>query len=295
MIEEIKITSLSGRGTVIMRNGDYKGYWLGAVDWGQVQGQHQTYSYYNQIGQSIVATTILPRALSVTGWIIENEDTLQSRCDFLNAFFSPVEDYTLEYKNRKIQFRPDNSIAYSREFMSNNRKIRKFLIQATCPYPLFMDLADTEATFNFSGKQFRFPTGFGQQTPLVFAATENAYNTRIENTGGFPTGLVVRMIFSGDVTNPKIHNVTIGKFIGVNRTFKRFEQLEISTLPGDKHITLTAANGDKTNLIKYRDYQTTWIQLVPGINMLALDCADIEQRPNMDVMVYFTPLHLEVE
>ena len=147
MIEEIKITSLSGRGTVIMRNGDYKGYWLGAVDWGQVQGQHQTYNYYNQVGQSIVATTILLRALSVTGWIIENEDTLQSRCDFLNAFFSPVEDYTLEYKNRKIQFRPDNSIAYSREFISNNRKIRKFLIQATCPYPLFMDLSDTEATF----------------------------------------------------------------------------------------------------------------------------------------------------
>ena len=42
MIDEIKITSLSGRGTLFLRSREYWGYWLGPVDWGQVQGRHQT-------------------------------------------------------------------------------------------------------------------------------------------------------------------------------------------------------------------------------------------------------------
>ena len=58
MIEEIKITSLSGRGSLSIKKGEYWNYWLGPVDWGQVQGQHQTYSYPTQVGESIVSTTI---------------------------------------------------------------------------------------------------------------------------------------------------------------------------------------------------------------------------------------------
>lgn len=296
MIEEIKITSLTGRGTLELRRGDHHGYWLGPVDWGQVSGQHQTYSYYNQIGESIVSTTVGARALSITGWVVDaSGDTLQSRCDFLNAFFSPAEDYTLEYKGKKIQFRPDISVAYSPEYIKNNEKVRRFLIQGTCPYPLFTDSQDTEVIFDFSRKLFRFPTGFGRRTPLVFAATSKAYNVEIENKGGFSTGLIAVIRFSGEVVNPKLRNLTTDKFSGVNRTFTRHEQLEISTLPGSKHMTLYTAGGGQENVIKYRDYRGNWIQLVPGANLLALDCDDLDQRPNMDVTVYFTPLYLEVE
>lgn len=296
MIDAIKITSLSGRGTLELRRKEFNGYWLGPVDWGQVSGQHQTYSYYNQVGESIVSTTVGPRQLSITGWVVDaGTDTLQARCDFLNAFISPVEDYTLEYSGKKINFRPDISIAYSPEYIKNNQKVRRFLIQATCPYPLFTDSSDTAVVFDFSKKLFRFPTGFGRKTPLVFAATSKAYSVEINNTGGFATGLIAMIRFSGEVENPRLVNLTTDKFSGVNRTFTRHEQLEISTLPGSKHMTLYTADGKTENLIKYRDYRGTWIQLAPGPNLLALDCDDLDQRPNMDVTVYFTPLYLEVE
>ena len=95
MIDEIKITSLSGRGSVYMKQGEYWNYWLGPVDWGRVEGQHQTYSYYRQVGKHIVDTTIGTRPLSITGWVVDRDGQLQERCDFLNAFISPVEDYTL--------------------------------------------------------------------------------------------------------------------------------------------------------------------------------------------------------
>lgn len=90
MIREITITSLSGRGTVHMASREYWGYWLGEVDWGQVSGDHNTYKYYNQVGESIVSTSVGTRSLSITGWVVDGgSGDLQERCDALNKFISP--------------------------------------------------------------------------------------------------------------------------------------------------------------------------------------------------------------
>lgn len=296
MIDEIKITSLTGRGVLSLKKGEYWSYWLGPVDWGQVQGQHQTYNYYKQVGKKIVDTTIGTRALSITGWVLDGEGQLQDRCDFLNAFISPMEDYELAYKDKKIQFRPDISVAYSPEYIKNNEKVRRFLIQGTFPFPLFSDQNDTAVPFQQTGKRFVFPTNFGQLDPLVFAVSGQAYSVYVNNKGGFSTGFILRIRFSGEVANPQIKNLTTGKMIGVNHTFSRGEQLELSTVPGSKSIVLWTENGEKVNLIKYRDVQTSFdTQLQPGVNHIALDCADLDQRPNMDVTLYYTPLYLEVE
>ena len=295
MIEEITITSLSGRGSLFLKSKEYWGYWLGPVDWGQVQGQHQTYNYLNQVGQSIVSTTVGTRPLSITGWVVDGNGQIQERCNYLNSFISPVEDYELEYNGKKIQFRPDISVAYSPEYSKNNEKVRRFLIQGTCPYPLFTDSENTEVAFDQTSKMFRFPTDWGQSQPLVFAVQGKAFNATVYNQGGFSTGFIVRIRFSGEVRNPKIWNMTTGKYIGVNRAFAREEQLEFSTVPGSKHITLWGEDGNKTDLIKYRDYQTSWIQLQPGENLIAVDCDDLNQRNSMDVTLYYTPLYLEVE
>lgn len=296
MIREIKITSLSGRGTIFMKNREYFGYWLGPVDWGQVQGQHQTYSYLNQVGESIVSTAVGSRPLSITGWVVDGEGQIQERCDALNTFISPVEDYQLEYNGKKIQFRPDCSIVYGREYMKNNEKVRRFLIQGTCPYPLFTDLEDKQVPFDQTGKLFRFPTDWGQTAALTFAVIGKAYNIHVYNRGGFPTGFIVRIRFSGEVGNPQIHNMTTGKFVGVNRTFARGEQLELCTIPGNKHITLWGTDGTSADLMKYRDYRSSFdTQLQPGDNLIAVDCADPDQRSGMEVTLYYTPLYLEVE
>lgn len=296
MIREITITSLSGRGSVFMKTREYWAYWLGEVDWGQVSGEHQTYKYYNQVGESIVSTSVNSRPLSITGWVVDGgTGDLQERCDFLNKFISPVEDYTLEYKGKKIQFRPDISIAYSPEYKKNNEKVRRFLIQATCPYPLFTDSEDTEVTFDSTKKMFRFPTDFGYSKPIVFAVVGKAFNATVTNKGSFSAGLIAKIKFSGTVDNPKVWNITTNEFIGVNRTFSNGEQLEISTVPGNKHITLWNEDGTRENMMKCRDFQTTWIQVHPGTNVIAVDCADLDQRPNMEISVYYTPLYLEVE
>ena len=298
MIEEITIISLSGRGSVTMKDRDYKEYWLGPVDWGQVSGTHQTYQYYNQVGEEIVGTTVEKRSLSIPGWVVDGgTGDLRQRCDVLNSFISPVEDYELVYEGKKIQFRPDKSIIYSPEYIKNNEKVRRFLIQATCPYPLFTDKQDTAAAFDSSGKLFRFPQNFGRQAPVVFGSQKKTYSVEVNNAGGFQTGMIIKLRFSGEVKNPRVKNLTTEGMIGVNRTFTRGESLEISTLPGKKSMILTAADGKQQNMMRYRDINTTWTKmlLAPGRNLLALDCDDLDQRDAMSVTVFYTPLYLEVQ
>lgn len=298
MIKEIKITSLTGRGSVTMKDRDYKEYWLGPVDWGRVQGEHQTYEYYNQVGQKIVGTKVGERSLSIIGWVVDGgAGDLRRRCDFLNAFISPVEDYILEYQGKKIQFRPDASIGYGKDKLKNNELVRQFLITATMPYPLFSDAQNTASAFDSSGKLFRFPQNFGRTAPVVFGSQKKTYSVEVHNAGGFQTGMLIKLRFSGEVQNPRIKNLTTEGMAGVRRTFNRGETLEIDTAPGKKKMLLTTADGKEQNIMKYRDVNTTWrkMLLAPGRNLLTLDCDSLDQRAAMSVTVFYTPLYLEVE
>lgn len=296
MIQEIIITSLTGRGSVVMRDREYKGYWLDTTDWGQVQGTHQTYSFPDQVGESIASTTVEKRSLSITGWVVDSKrKDLQQRCDFLNSFFSPTEDYTLEYKGKKIVFRPDSSIQYPPDPRHNNEIVRKFMLTATMAYPLFTDQTDTAAAFDSTGKLFRFPNSFGRETPVVFGTRSTTYSVEVNNPGGFSTWITAKFNFSGLVEDPQIKNLTTGELLGVKRQFVRGEVLEVSTKDGAKYMRLTTPEGGSENILKNWDFNTDWLQLAPGRNMLALGCKDLEQRANMSVTVYFTPLYLEVQ
>ena len=296
MIKEILITSLTGRGSVVMKDRAYKGYWLDTTNWGQVQGTHQTYSFPDQVGESIASTTIEKRPLSIIGWVVEGgTKDMRQRCDFLNSFFSPVEDYTLEYEGKKIVFRPDASIQYPPDPLHNNELVRKFMLTGTIAYPLFTDKTDTAAAFDSTGKLFRFPNSFGRAAPVVFGTRSTTYSVEVNNPGGFTTWITAKFTFSGAVEDPEIKNFTTGEVLRVKRPFTRGEVLEISTKDGSKYMRLTTAEGHVENILKNWDFRTDWVHLAPGRNMLALGCKDLEQRANMSVTVFFTPVYLEVE
>lgn len=292
MIQEITITSQTGRGSITMTYGDRRGYWLDDVDWGQAEGSHNTYSYLNQIGANIVNTSIGTRSISITGYVVEKDATITSRCDALNVYFSPAEDYWLTYGDYKIAFRPDSSITWSRTYTENNTKLRKFLIQGTCPYPLFQEVEDTEEQFSEVTSLFYFPNDLGSGDDVIYGLSASSYTITVDNTGGFETGVTIEIEFSAEVTNPKVY--CGDSYVGVDYTFASGDVLEICTIPGQKHITLTNTDGD-TNLMKYRNVGMSWWLLDPGENELTMTCDDVSELGGMTVSVYFTPLYQEVE
>lgn len=295
MIEHITMESLSSGERIEIGMDGYQEYWLERVDWGQATGSHNTYSLFNQVGESIVSTSLPPRSLSVTGWVVDDSTPLRTRCSFLNRFISPMSDYLLKFEKYQIGFRPDASVIYGREYTVNNIKMRQFLIQATCPQPVFSETIEQRVPFDFSTKRFRFPTDFGQTAPILFALTEKVYNTKIHNPGGFSVGVTIDIAFIGNVTNPGVRDLRTNKFIGVDKSFVSGDRITIVTIPGKKSMTVKHQDDSVENLIKYRNVQTSWLQLAPGNNTWALECSNLEERANMQVHVLFHPVHLEVE
>lgn len=295
MIEHITIESLTDGERMEIGMDGYQDYWLESVNWGQVNGSHHTYAQCNQVGESIASTSIFARPLSVTGWVIDDDTPLRTRCDRLNRFLSPSTDYLLKFEAYQIGFRPDSSVVYGRDHTVNNVKMRQFLIQATCPQPFFAETASRMVPFDFSTKRFRFPTDFGQASPVIFALTEKVYNTQIYNPGGFAVGVTIEFKFVGNVTNPKVRDLKTNRLIGVDHAFVSGDRLTIVTIPGRKSMTVKHTDESTENLIRYRNIQTSWLQLAAGANIWAIECSDLEERANMQVEVWFQPLYLEVE
>lgn len=295
MINQITIVS-EGHGTIEMSRYNRLGYYLDDVEFEKPQVSHNTYSYSNQLGTSIASTAVGERDITIKGYVVEiGQNTLQERCDVLNDFFNPLDDYTLYFKGYKIGFRPDGPVIWSREFKSNNQAGRQFMIQATAPFPLFTAAESTVVTFDTEERLFRFPTSFGSAAPFAFAVTSEVYGVDIYNAGGANTGVVAQMTFTGSVTNPRLVNRTLGKFIGVDYTFSAGEMLEISTVSGDKHLILTNGAGQTSSLMKQRNVGTVWWQLTPGMNAISFTCDDTTEIGNMSVALFYSPLRWEVE
>lgn len=294
MIQQITLTSVTGRGSITMTYGDRRTYWLDDVDWGQVEGSHSTYNYLNQIGESIVSTTIRSRPIQITGFVVEYDNTLQDRCDHLNTYISPSEDYWIEYGDYKIKFRPDASITWSRTYPENSLKGRKFLIQGTAPFPLFQGSENTIQEFSSVYGLFHFPHDFGSSESFSYGMSTISSNITVQNTGGFETGIIAEISFSAELSNPIITNITTGKYLKVNYTFQSGDTLMISTMPGEKYMRLYRGE-DEINVIKYRDVGMSWWTLQSGDNKLSLTCSDITELGGMAAQIYYTPLYQEVE
>lgn len=295
MIDQITITS-KRRGEITLTRGDRVGIYLDDVDFGKVEGNHNLYNYYNQVGASIASTVIGTRDISITGHVLEDwQDTMRERYDLIERFFNPTEDLTIHFRGYKIDFRPDMSVGWERDHKANNRYGRKFLVQGTAAFPLFAEEEQTQVTFDTQEKLFRFPTSFGSDTPFAFAVTSETYGTTVNNNGDTATGVTCQISFTASVTNPRIVNRTTGKFVAVNRTFVGGETLEICTSEGNKYMRVTDSNGATVSVMRYRHVNNSWWKLQPGENAVSVTCDDVTEIGGMSVTLFYTPLYMEVE
>lgn len=63
------------------------------------------------------------------------------------------------------------------------------------------------------------------------------------NDGDVSVGMVVILEFNGEVTNPKVLNVTTGEYFRLENTYKVGEIIRIVTLRGEKEVLLTTRDG----------------------------------------------------
>lgn len=267
---------------------------LDEADLGTVEGTHHSYKYVSQVGVYIDSTTLEQRVVAISGWVIGNTyDELKANKGVLNKLINPLHTIEVVVQDKyKLDFKPDFSVKYSASYEENNEVLCKFLIQGTCADPMFTKKLRQSALIASTIPKFHFPLIIPKNTGLIMGLREPSLLATINNGGDIDTGMLITFSCTSTVTNPVLLNVNTREFIKINKTIASGEQVIVSTSSGNKYIK-GVMKGEESNYFKYLDFDSTWLQLHTGDNILKYDADNNVE--GLEVLISFLPKYLEVQ
>ena len=251
----------------------------------------------NQIGVYVTGTSLETRDVEITGWIIaKTESQMDERKRMLNRFVNPQQLINLTYKEYDLEFLPNTSIKYSTTLVENNEVVCRFKIDGLCPDPLFRENVENKVAAATTVGMFHFPLIINktQQSPpqIVFGLRQPSLIVNVYNSGAVRTGMKMVFKATGTIKNPSFINVMTQEYFKINKTMVAGETVTINTTIGEKKV-IGFLNGREQNYFKYRDLDSTWLQLEVGDNLFRYD-AD-ENIDGLEAYIYFYNRYLEVQ
>ena len=293
MIESLVLTNTVTLQSVLLDKNDSE-LVLDEADLGTVEGTHHSYKYVSQVGVYIDSTTLEQRTVAISGWVIgDTYDELKANKEVLNRLVNPLHTIDAVIQDKyKLSFKPDFSVKYSVSYEENNEVLCKFLIQGTCADPMFTTKDKQTALIASIIPKFRFPLVIPQNNGILMGLREPSLLATLNNGGDIDTGLLITFSCTSTVTNPSLLNVDTREFIKINKTMSAGEQIIVSTGSGEKYIK-GIVSGEVSNYFKYMDFDSTWLQLHTGENILKYDADD--NVDGLEVLISFLPKYLEVQ
>lgn len=228
---------------------------------GPSDGEITTKELANWDGAVYVDSRVESRDITIEIYLNNNVEDNRLK---LYDYFKPSKYIKLyfETENRKVYI-----IGYVEKIKLNHfDKHQVMQVSINCPNPYFMTTAEYETKLANSMGGFYFPFSI-DSIGIEFTSYENERAVIVYNYGEISTGARFVLTFNGDVVNPAIYNRDTGRYIRLIKTFSKGEEIEINTIRGLRGITKL---NDNTNLIKYIDINTTWLQLESGRNYFSL-------------------------
>lgn len=297
MVEGIRLQNVETRAVLTLDMVSTPDFILNSVDWGAVESTHHSFKYVNQIGVYVTGTTLETRSVTIQGWVIaENESLMTIRKTTLNRFFNPQQAVDLFYKDYVLRFLPNTSVRYSTTIAENNEVVCKFKVEGYCPDPLFAEQTESKITAASTQAMFRFPFVISREPDppggIVFGLREPSLIVAVTNKGAVNIGMKIVFKASGTLENPSLINVDTQEFFKINKVMQAGEEITVDTIIGEKKIE-GLLNGVKGNYFKYRDLDSTWLQLRVGDNLFRYDAE--ENVDALEVYIYFNNKYLEVQ
>lgn len=137
-------------------------------------------------------------------------------------------------------------------------------ISIICTQPFWQDVADTYTDASAVSALFELPFET-DDVGIELSLVEKDSSTIIENQGTVETGATFILIATNRSLQPRIYNMTTGKFMGFLVDMLPGDQLEICTTTGSKRVT-HIRNGVRTNYINTLMEGSTWLQMAIGPN-----------------------------
>ena len=291
----ITLTSDTGQTFTIAEDSDSYVLDQDGLDLGTVNATHNMTQYIDLVGKHLDSTVLAPRDINIVGWIIGKDlPTIKSRKVLLDKAINPMYRVRLEIGGYAINFRPDTSIQFSREWNYNNGYMVKFQIQGTAPMPLFiLKSYDTYRKKVDKRSDFHFPFSIPKIKGVKFGYFPFESIRNMPNDGDVESGMVITITAVTPIKNPVIRNLTTNEIIKFNITLNSGEKLKVDTQLGQQTATLVQGSLE-TNAMKYLTIESDIdMVLALGFNKLSITADTGEE--DMDIKVEFSPRFLEVE
>ena len=293
MIESITLKNLVTNQSILIDK-TTSDWVLGEIDLGTVEGNHHSYKYVNQVGVYIDSTSLEERAVSIPGWVIgEDLADMKDNMTVLNRLVNPQHELELTLFDRYVlRFNAPYSIKFATPYEENNEVLCQFLIQGTCADPMFSTKNGILTQIALVLPKFHFPLIIPRDKGIILGLRQPNLLATIVNDGDIDTGMVIEFSCNTTVVNPSLLHVETQEFIKINKTITPGETITVSTVSGNKYVK-GYHDGQTENYFKYWDWDSTWLQMYRGVNVLKYDAdSGVE---GLAVSVSFTPKLLEVQ
>lgn len=146
---------------------------------------------------------------------------------------------------------------------------KKQIVQITvfCPNPFFNDVSDNMVEFNAIDSLFEFP--FEIVTPIPFSEITTGEEINVRNLGDVASGMEIKIIVAGTVTNPVMYNVVTNQYFKIMKSFSTGDVIVINTNKKYKKVQLTS-EGTTTSIVGNIASGSTWLQIDPGDNIFQI-------------------------
>ena len=220
-------------------------------------------------GVNVVSVKALPRGISLT---LKLKSDIKSNIDFITNIVKSKQLVTLteEENDETITIKGIATIP------PYTRMLSACLVQIDiyCGQPYWEDVNTIIGTISSAIELLNFPDEIGQyfaEEGRPFGVVNQELEKSIENDGDVAVGMIIRLVARGNITNPSIYCSTgeqRGNFMKLNISLKDGDELEISTVTGNKYIKLN--NREiylGKSLVSYLEFSgQNWLQLETGIN-----------------------------
>jgi hypothetical protein len=134
-----------------------------------------------------------------------------------------------------------------------------------CAAPFFRDSNEVITKLTQETGRFTFPFSINWDEPVPISSFGGTLARDVYNSGDTETGFVFKFLFFGPASNPVMNDEATGSHFRVNGNFVEGDAVTVSTVTGEKSVTLFRA-GQNTNLINNIGPDSTWITLRLGAN-----------------------------
>lgn len=138
-------------------------------------------------------------------------------------------------------------------------------ISMYCSNPFWQDVEDVIVEISRVLANHHFAVYFPIGEPVALGVIDRQMEQTYNNDGDVDTGLIITIIATGNVLNPKIYNQN-GEFIGVDDTLTNGDKVVINTYKGQKTIT---KNG--VSIFNKISSGSVFLRMETGENVFSID------------------------